>query len=282
MFFFDLKSGYHHVDIFPDHRKYLSFSWTFSCGRTRFFEFTVLAFGLSPAPYLFTRFLKPLVRKWRSEATVVYLDDALGSAAGYNNAKIAILEVHADLCRSGFLRTNPIAELFSRVNQHQSAQRSTSSVCFAFGKPGHWSACCPSLQRFNSVQSSKRLSDVVSDDVWDPQFLVTNCIWEPTQVISWLGSVINTATSRIAATDEQIMSLQYVLNSILSVSSVRIPVRKLASVCEKVILLTNCVGNISHPTTRNFFWWSTLRRLGILTFTFLLRVWPNWMSGDLT
>lgn len=39
-----------------------------------------------------------------------------------------------------------------------------------FGKPGHWSACCPSLQRFNSVQSSKRLSDIVSGDVWDPQF----------------------------------------------------------------------------------------------------------------
>lgn len=33
--------------------------------------------------------------------------------------------------------------LFSRVNQHQSAQRSTSRVCFAGGKPGHWSACCP-------------------------------------------------------------------------------------------------------------------------------------------
>ena len=26
VFSFDLKSGYHHVDIFPDHRKYLAFS----------------------------------------------------------------------------------------------------------------------------------------------------------------------------------------------------------------------------------------------------------------
>jgi len=31
------------------------------------------------------------------------LDDGLGSAAGYNSAKIASLEVHVDLCRSGFL-----------------------------------------------------------------------------------------------------------------------------------------------------------------------------------
>lgn len=143
MFSFDLKSGYHDVDIFPDHRKYRSFSWTFSCGRTRFFEFTVLAFGLSPAPYLFTKLLKPLARKWRSEAKgiVVYLDDALGSAAGCYNAKIASLQVHTDLCRSGFFANE------------------------------------------------------------------SKCIWEPTQVISWLGSVINAATSRIAAIDERIMSL---------------------------------------------------------------------------
>lgn len=29
IFSFDLKSGYHHLDIFPDHLKYLSFSWDF-------------------------------------------------------------------------------------------------------------------------------------------------------------------------------------------------------------------------------------------------------------
>ena len=27
LFKFNLKSGYHHVEIFPDHRKYLVFSW---------------------------------------------------------------------------------------------------------------------------------------------------------------------------------------------------------------------------------------------------------------
>ena len=34
MFSFALKSGYHHVEIFPGHRQYLSFSWTFSSGHT--------------------------------------------------------------------------------------------------------------------------------------------------------------------------------------------------------------------------------------------------------
>ena len=49
LFSFDLKSGYHHVDVFPDHRKYLAFSWDFGVG-PRYFQFTVLPFGLSSAP----------------------------------------------------------------------------------------------------------------------------------------------------------------------------------------------------------------------------------------
>ena len=105
MFTFALKFGYHHVEIFPEHRKYLSFAWTFSSGRTEFFQFSVLPFGLSSAPYLFTKLLKPLVKKCRCEAKsiVVYLDDRLGAAADKNKAKIGSLQVHADLLKSGFL-----------------------------------------------------------------------------------------------------------------------------------------------------------------------------------
>ena len=81
----------------------VSIIWgTFSAGHTRFFQFSVLPFGLSSAPYLFTKLLKPLVKKWRSEAksVVVYLDDGLGAAADKNKAKIASLQVHADLLKS--------------------------------------------------------------------------------------------------------------------------------------------------------------------------------------
>lgn len=55
--------------------------------------------------------------------------------------------------KSPQLAASQSPNLFARVNQHQSAQRSTSSVCFACGKPGHWSAFCPSLQQFDSAQS---------------------------------------------------------------------------------------------------------------------------------
>ena len=105
MFSFDLKSGYHHVEIFLEYRQYLSFSWTFSSVFTRYFQFSVLPLGLSSAPYLFTKLFKPLVKKWRTEgkSIVVFLDDGLGAAADYTKARISSLSVHADLLKSGFV-----------------------------------------------------------------------------------------------------------------------------------------------------------------------------------
>ena len=47
MILFDLKSGYHYIDICPHHQTFLGFAWKFS-GDTKFryFVFTVLPFGL--------------------------------------------------------------------------------------------------------------------------------------------------------------------------------------------------------------------------------------------
>ena len=64
-FTWDLKSGYHHVDICLEHQMYLGFSWPFS-GMLRYFTFTVLPFGLSSACFCFTKLLRPLVSRWRS------------------------------------------------------------------------------------------------------------------------------------------------------------------------------------------------------------------------
>ena len=49
LFKFDLKSGYHHVDIFEEHQTYLGFSWEIN-QQTHYFVFTVLPFGRSTAP----------------------------------------------------------------------------------------------------------------------------------------------------------------------------------------------------------------------------------------
>ena len=143
VFSFDHKSGYHHVEIFPEHRQYLSFSWIFSSGVTRYFQFSVLPFVLCSAPYLFTKLLKPLVKKWRTagKSIVVFLDDGLEAAADYTKARISSLSVHADLLKSGFV-----------PNEQKS-------------------------------------------------------LWEPTQVITWLGTVIDTSQCIISATDTRIQSL---------------------------------------------------------------------------
>ena len=58
---FDLKSGYHHIDIHEQSQTYLGFSW-----KGDYYIFTVLPFGLSTACYVFTKMLRPLIRLWRA------------------------------------------------------------------------------------------------------------------------------------------------------------------------------------------------------------------------
>ena len=75
-FTWDLKSGYHHVDICLDHQFCLAFFW-----RCQIFSFTVLSFGLSSAYFCFTKLMHPLVECWHSMGhnSFIYLDDSFGS-----------------------------------------------------------------------------------------------------------------------------------------------------------------------------------------------------------
>ena len=77
-FTWDLESGYHYVDIFSGHQKFLGFSWPFS-GKARFFTFRVLTFGLNSACFCFMKLLRPLVKRRRSmgHCCFVYLDDGI-------------------------------------------------------------------------------------------------------------------------------------------------------------------------------------------------------------
>ena len=78
MFSFDLKSGYHHIDIAHEHQTFLGFSWRSSDSVNEvFYVFTVLPFGLSSAPYVFTKVLKPLEKYWRIQGLrmAIFLDD---------------------------------------------------------------------------------------------------------------------------------------------------------------------------------------------------------------
>ena len=104
MFSFDLKSGYHHIDIFPDHRKFLSFAWKID-GVTRYFSFQVLPFGLSSAPCIFTKCIRPLVKHWREKGffIVVYLVDGWCTASSFNECKSVADSVKDDLSKAGLV-----------------------------------------------------------------------------------------------------------------------------------------------------------------------------------
>ena len=58
---FDIKSGYHHVEIFQPDQEFLGFSWESGCVN-KYFKFTVLPFGLSVGPYIFSKVMRPLVK----------------------------------------------------------------------------------------------------------------------------------------------------------------------------------------------------------------------------
>ena len=49
-FIFDLKPGYHHINIFQEYQTFLGISWIFN-NIKRYFAFTVLPFGLKSSAY---------------------------------------------------------------------------------------------------------------------------------------------------------------------------------------------------------------------------------------
>ena len=90
LFSFYIKSGYHHIDIFPPDQEFLGFPWS-KDGFIHFYTFTGLPFGLSTGPYIFTKVMRPLMRYWRLRAfrIVVYLDDGLGVCLSLHSPTVA-------------------------------------------------------------------------------------------------------------------------------------------------------------------------------------------------
>ena len=106
MFSFDLKSGYHHVEIFEGHQTYLGFSWKHSnSNQVKFYVFTVLPFGLSSAPHVFTKILKPLEKHWKYQGIclAVFLDDGWGIEKDSQVCGVVANAVRADLFKAGFV-----------------------------------------------------------------------------------------------------------------------------------------------------------------------------------
>ena len=104
VFSFDLKSAYHHIDICEEHMKFLSFKWPSVDGAMKFYEFKVLPFGLTSAPYIFTKVMRQLVKFWRGcgHLALMYLDDGIGGNLSRETAKNISVQVRKDLASAGF------------------------------------------------------------------------------------------------------------------------------------------------------------------------------------
>ena len=103
-FTFDLKSGYHHVDINSEFWTYLGFSWSSGSSR-RWYTFRVLPFGLATACYVFTKLLRPLVKRWRAAGlrAIVYIDDGICVAPSFIECIVARDLIVGDLQHAGLL-----------------------------------------------------------------------------------------------------------------------------------------------------------------------------------
>jgi hypothetical protein len=71
----DLRSAYWSVPIHEDYIKFLKFQW-----RNELYTFVCLPFGLSSAPFVFTKILKPVYGSFRQQGIrcSYYIDDSIG------------------------------------------------------------------------------------------------------------------------------------------------------------------------------------------------------------
>ena len=101
---FDIHSAYHHISVRENQTDMLGFSWKIE-GQDVFFKFLVMPFGLRCVPYCFTKTLKPLVKKWRSESkrVLMYLDDGFGCDGSKQKTVEMASEIKQDLISSGFV-----------------------------------------------------------------------------------------------------------------------------------------------------------------------------------
>ena len=104
--------------------------------------------------------------------------------------------------------------------------------------------------------SAKVNSLVVHSDLLKSGFVPNEekSLWEPVQVITWLGVVLDTIDGAIKATDERIEKLNAGLVELLSCQPPRkVHVKRVGSVTGQIISLSPCVGSVARIMTRFLF-----------------------------
>ena len=96
----DLSDAYLTIPVFRAHQKFLKFSWL-----GKLYMYVVLPFGLTSAPRLFTKILKPLVAHLRcmGHTVIFYLDDGWQCGQSYGECLQACEATYSLMVSCGFL-----------------------------------------------------------------------------------------------------------------------------------------------------------------------------------
>jgi len=86
IFSYDLKSAYHHIEIFEEHQQYLGFAWFFRAKHDISYSLFSFFYFYSRL-YLFTC-LREVVKYFRSncKGIIMFLDDGLAGENDYDTA----------------------------------------------------------------------------------------------------------------------------------------------------------------------------------------------------
>jgi hypothetical protein len=95
---YDLTSGYYHVALHPDSRRFVGFKW-----EGTYYQYNCLPFGLSTAPWVFSKVIRELVMFWRAKGINIlpYLDDFLFLIMGYDAGCLLATIVEEDMRLAG-------------------------------------------------------------------------------------------------------------------------------------------------------------------------------------
>lgn len=95
----DLRDAYYAINIDHQSRKFLCFDF-----KGKIYQFTCLPFGLSIAPYIFTKIMKPIIAHLRKQgiSCVIYLDDLLLLGKSREECQLAVTISTSLLSSLGF------------------------------------------------------------------------------------------------------------------------------------------------------------------------------------
>lgn len=171
----DIKDAFQHIAIREDHQKYLGFIW-----EEQVYMFLTMPFGLSSAPRVFTKMMKPIVAACRSNGMrlIIYMDDLL------------LMAETEELCKS---QLHWMLDLMNRLGLMVNWEKSELAPTRTIGFLGH------------QVDSASMTISLPSKRMKDLRSVITDLLSQETpttrvasQVLGKMGaSVLAIQTSRL-------------------------------------------------------------------------------------